>query len=157
MTETHTAGELAVEDLNWANDYDIFNPHFVRDPYPVWAKLRQQEPVPHTARWGGSWMPTRYADIQAIAHDSEHFSSVEITVVPIPFTYDEHGNRRRSIIATDPPDHAPERRIFLPFFSPKATFYGSVGRTVSRLDANGSSLSLGAGVSFGFQHRIAGR
>lgn len=121
MTETHTAGELAVEDLNWANDYDIFNPHFVRDPYPVWAKLRQQEPVPHTARWGGSWMPTRYADIQAIAHDSEHFSSVEITVVPIPFTYDEHGNRRRSIIATDPPDHAPERRIFLPFFSPRAT------------------------------------
>jgi hypothetical protein len=43
------------------------------------------------------------------------------------------------------------------FFSPRATFYGSVGRTVSRLDANGSSLSLGAGVSFGFQHRIAGR
>ena len=43
------------------------------------------------------------------------------------------------------------------FFSPKATLYGSVGRTVSRLDANGSSLSLGAGVSFGFQHRIAGR
>jgi len=43
------------------------------------------------------------------------------------------------------------------FFSPKATFYGSVGRTVSRLDANGSSLTLGAGVSLGFQHRIGGR
>jgi hypothetical protein len=42
------------------------------------------------------------------------------------------------------------------FFSPKATFYGSVGRTVSRLDANGSSLSVGAGVSLGFQHRIGG-
>jgi hypothetical protein len=43
------------------------------------------------------------------------------------------------------------------FFSPRATFYGSVGRTVSRLDANGSSLSVAAGVSFGFQHRISGR
>jgi hypothetical protein len=43
------------------------------------------------------------------------------------------------------------------FFSPKATFYGSVGRTVSRLDANGSSLTVAAGVSFGFQHRISGR
>jgi hypothetical protein len=42
------------------------------------------------------------------------------------------------------------------FFSPSATLYGSVGRTVSRLDANGSSLSVGAGVSFGFQHRISG-
>lgn len=40
------------------------------------------------------------------------------------------------------------------FFSPKATFYGTVGRTVSRLDANGSSLTVGAGVSFGFQHRL---
>jgi hypothetical protein len=43
------------------------------------------------------------------------------------------------------------------FFSPSATLYGSVGRTVSRLDANGSSLTVGAGVSFGFQHRIEGR
>jgi hypothetical protein len=43
------------------------------------------------------------------------------------------------------------------FFSPKATLYGSVGRTISRLDANGSSLSVGAGVSFGFQHRLSGR
>jgi len=43
------------------------------------------------------------------------------------------------------------------FFSPKATLFGSVGRTVSRLDANGSSLSVAAGVSFGFQHRFRGR
>jgi len=43
------------------------------------------------------------------------------------------------------------------FFSPKATFYGSVGRTVSHLDANGSSLAVAAGVSLGFQHRMGGR
>ena len=43
------------------------------------------------------------------------------------------------------------------FLSPTATLYGSVGRTISRLDANGSSLTVGAGVSFGFQHRISGR
>jgi hypothetical protein len=43
------------------------------------------------------------------------------------------------------------------FFSPNATLYGSIGRTISRLDANGSSLTVGAGVSFGFQHRISGR
>ena len=43
------------------------------------------------------------------------------------------------------------------FFSPKATFYASVGRTVSDLDANGSSLAVAAGVSVGFQHRMGGR
>ena len=41
-------------------------------------------------------------------------------MAPIPATYDEHGNRLRSIIATDPPDHTPERRLLLPFFAPKA-------------------------------------
>ncbi|HEX6739540.1 MAG TPA: hypothetical protein VF310_14775 [Vicinamibacteria bacterium] len=40
------------------------------------------------------------------------------------------------------------------FLKPTATLYLSLGRTVSRMDANASSLSLGAGVSLGFQHRI---
>jgi hypothetical protein len=35
--------------------------------------------------------------------------------------------------------------------SPKATLYASVGRTISRLDENASSLSAAAGVSLGFQ------
>jgi hypothetical protein len=35
--------------------------------------------------------------------------------------------------------------------TPAATLFGSVGRTISRLDENASSLGLGAGVSFGFQ------
>jgi hypothetical protein len=42
------------------------------------------------------------------------------------------------------------------FFSSKATFYASLGRTISHIDANGSTFSFGAGVSFGFQHRIGG-
>ena len=41
--------------------------------------------------------------------------------------------------------------------SPKAALYASVGRTVSRQDANASSLGISAGVSVGFQHRIRGR
>lgn len=43
------------------------------------------------------------------------------------------------------------------FLRPNATLYGSLGRTVSRLDANASSLAVGAGVSFGFQRQISGR
>jgi high-affinity nickel-transport protein len=40
---------------------------------------------------------------------------------------------------------------------PSATVFASMGRTVSRLDENGSSLVLGAGVSVGFQRRLARR
>ncbi|MEZ5234134.1 MAG: hypothetical protein R2749_15715 [Acidimicrobiales bacterium] len=102
MTDTASA-------LDWAEDYDIFDRRFVQDPYPITAELLVR-------RWRTpalGWLVAahRYEDIQTIAHDVEHFSSVEIAVAPIPATYDEHGNRRRSVIASDPPEHTPERRI----------------------------------------------
>ncbi len=108
----------AVHD--WAEDFDIFDPRYVREPYPIWDDLRGGCPVAHTDRWGGSDLPTTHALVTGVAHDVERFSSSEITVAPIPATYDEHGNQLRSIIATDPPDHTPERRLLLPFFAPKA-------------------------------------
>jgi hypothetical protein len=43
------------------------------------------------------------------------------------------------------------------FFTPRVTLNGSIGRTISSIDANASSLSVAAGMSFGFQHRLSGR
>ena len=105
---------------SWADDYDIFDPGFVTDPYPVWKDLRDECPVPHTERWGGSYMPTTYADVSAVARNAEDFTSFEVSVAPIPAACDEAGNRRRSIISSDAPDHLPERRLILPFFAPRA-------------------------------------
>lgn len=112
-------GTGAVQD--WAEDFDIFDARYVRDPYPIWDELRAAGcPVAHSERWGGSYLPVDHADVVGIAHDVERFSSIEITVAPIPANYDEDGNRIRSIIASDPPDHTPERRLMLPFFAPRA-------------------------------------
>ncbi len=69
---------------DWTTDYDIFDPDYVVDPYPVWDDLRESCPIAHTERWGGSWLPTRYADVSAIAHDIEHFSSRERRRRPAP-------------------------------------------------------------------------
>ena len=51
---------------DWSSDYDIFDPVFVHDPYPIWSALRDGVSLARTERWGGSWMPTRYEDIQAM-------------------------------------------------------------------------------------------
>ncbi|MCB0991161.1 MAG: cytochrome P450 [Acidimicrobiales bacterium] len=106
---------------NWADDYDIFDDEFVKDPYPTWQDLRQGGcPVAHTQRWGGSHMPVTYETVNAVAHDADAFSSYSVSVAPTPQSYDDDGNRIRSIIASDDPDHHPERRALLPFFAPKA-------------------------------------
>jgi hypothetical protein len=111
---------------DWATDYDIFDPQYVREPYPVWDELRDKCPVAHTDNWGGSWMPTKYADLFAIAQDIEHFSSREILVAPVapPGGFDPEATPFYGVgappISADPPVHTWTRKMLLPHFSIKA-------------------------------------
>jgi cytochrome P450 len=103
---------------DWTTDYDVLDPEYVAHPYPVWDDLREQCPVAHSTRWGGSWMPTRYADLFAVAHDVANFSSRDVGVLTIP-----PGDTKPAIdipvppIDSDPPNHTWERRLLLPWFS----------------------------------------
>ena len=114
---------MAVEDP--ATDYDIFDLDFVVDPYPTYARLREECPIAHTGRWGGSWLPTEYETIRALAADVEHFSSQSPIVVALP-EMDEDAdtppnpfpNVGAPPISTDPPDHSWARRLILPVFAP---------------------------------------
>ena len=53
---------------DWATDFDHTDPAWVADPYPIWADLRQRCPVAHTGRFGGGWLPVKYADEIGRAH-----------------------------------------------------------------------------------------
>jgi cytochrome P450 len=103
---------------DWTTDYDILDPEYVTNPYPVWDDLREQCPFARSERWGGSWMPTRYADVFAVAHDIEHFSSRDVGVLTIA-----PGDTKPQIdipvppIDADQPDHTWTRRLLLPWFS----------------------------------------
>jgi cytochrome P450 len=105
--------------VDWATDFDHTDPGYVADPYPIFEELRARCPVAHTERYGGAWLPTRHADVSAIANDTEHFTSRTIVMT----------NRRppRELepigiappISSDPPYHAPSRRVLLGAFSPQ--------------------------------------
>jgi cytochrome P450 len=102
---------------DWATDFDVFDARYVEDPFPIWEDLRERCPIAHTDRWGGSWLPTRYEDVSAIAHDVEHFSSRHVGVVPPPEDQAEAIPLGLPPIQVDPPVHTWTRRLLLPWFS----------------------------------------
>ena len=112
---------------DWATDYDIFDESYIKNPVPVWNELREKCPIAHTERWGGSWLPTRYEDVQAFVRMVPALSSRNVLVVSQPKeeqTFDpvlqEYGNSAPPI-TSDPPDHVPMRRMLLPLFTAKAS------------------------------------
>ncbi|HSZ36234.1 MAG TPA: cytochrome P450 [Acidimicrobiales bacterium] len=118
---THTA---PVTD--WATDFDVMDPGYLKDPFTIWDQLRQSCPIPHTDRRKSSWMPLRYDDVTAIAHDIEHFSSLKVAVIPADEDEDPNENWDGPSleyglppISADPPLHTWTRRLLLPWFSHK--------------------------------------
>jgi hypothetical protein len=117
-----TTIEPRPEVQDWATDFDILDHRYVADPAPTWSELRERCPVAHTDRNGSTWLPVRYDDIAAIAHDVERFSSRDIAVI----TPGRELNREAAIMLTappitsDPPVHTWARRMLLPRFGPTA-------------------------------------
>ena len=106
----------AVPVTRWDTDFDVLSPSYVADPFTIWDELRRACPVAHSDRRGPTWLPTRYQDVVDLAHDIDHFSSAEISVIPFS------GERRAEPvlayglppISADPPLHTWTRRLLLP-------------------------------------------
>ena len=102
------------------HDYDLFDPTYVADPASTWRRFRSTCPVARSDDHGGSWLPTRYDDVVAVARDVETFSSSQgVSVIEIP-------NRTETLtqgnppIDADPPLHSWTRRLLLPAMSPQS-------------------------------------
>jgi cytochrome P450 len=120
------------------NDFDIFDLGFVRDPFTTMDEIRESGcPIAHTERWGGSWFPTRYDDVVAMAQEHDLFTSREIIVVPPadPSNEGPYADVAAPPITSDPPEHHWHRRLILPFFSPQsvATFEDGTRELCNRL------------------------
>ena len=104
---------------DWATDFDHTHPDYAADAPAVWDELREQCPVAHTDRFGGAWLPVRHADVSAVAHDTEHFTSKSVIVADFRGFMDAPVGYAPPI-TSDPPFHQHARRLLLPAFSPKA-------------------------------------
>jgi len=87
---------------------------YAGDPFPLYTRLRNEEPVAWNARLG-YWAVSRHADVVAVSRDSELFCSgkgiltFEIGVeYPTPPT----------MMHTDPPAHTRYRKLAQPGFAP---------------------------------------
>jgi cytochrome P450 len=100
-------------------DYDLFDPAYIDNPFPVWERLRERCPVARSDASGGSWMVTRYDDVVAVAHDTGRFSSSSVSVVPRPEEARAALPAGSPPITCDPPHHRQARRPLSSWFSPR--------------------------------------
>ncbi len=95
--------------------YDPFSPELIADPYPFYARLRDEHPVYYNERLD-CYVLSRYDDIYRALRKPQIFSSAqgltpekdEISKLGIPPTF----------IMMDPPDHTRLRRLITKAFTP---------------------------------------
>jgi len=102
---------------DWATDFSHLEPEWSADPYPIQDDLRQRCPIAHTERFGGAWLPTRYADVADIAYDTEHFSSRSIILSNLRPPRELAPIGGSPPISSDPPFHHDARKLLLPAFT----------------------------------------
>jgi cytochrome P450 len=90
---------------------DAYDPAFVRDPYPTFARLRRETPIFHDDEWGLTFF-ARHADVSAILRDKRFGRDIR-QVLPDAVehrTYPTHLPNwyrliRGSFIDLEPPEH----------------------------------------------------
>jgi cytochrome P450 len=85
-------------------DFDVHN-----DPYPVYARLRQESPLFRNEH-DDFWALSRYADVLAALRDSTTFSSVNGLRIE-PAFWGPDAERFFSFVAMDPPKHSRMRGL----------------------------------------------
>lgn len=92
---------------------------FVDDPFPVYAALRDHQPVKQLAE--NSWLLTRHADLERVYKDTRLFSSDKREEFDPKFgdgyLYRHHTT---SLVFNDPPLHTRVRRILAGAMTPRA-------------------------------------
>jgi cytochrome P450 len=74
--------------------------------------MRRQDTLPHSEKYGGFYVLTKYGDVAAAARNTKDFSSSNGIAIP-----DLHAESRLIPLETDPPQHSEYRAVLLRFVS----------------------------------------
>src|SRR4051794_15702524 len=108
MTTLHPVADERALSL-----YRLYNPAILADPYPLYARLRTEDPV-HWDPFLHAWVVTRYADVVTV------LQSFSAKCAPSPQKLESMGLSALDSIGQimvlqhlfmDPPDHTPLRAV----------------------------------------------
>jgi hypothetical protein len=97
--------------------YDPYAYEIHEDPYPVYARLREEAPL-YRNEQRDFWALSRHADVTAAFRDSERFSNAEGVSID-PAASGPHAHRTMSFLAMDPPQHGRMRGLVSRAFTPR--------------------------------------
>jgi cytochrome P450 len=97
--------------------YDPYAYEIHEDPYPTYARLRDEAPLYHNAEMG-FWALSRHADVNAAFRDSGRFSSSHGVSLD-PSASGPHAHKTMSFLAMDPPKHGRMRALVSRGFTPR--------------------------------------
>ncbi|WP_371500460.1 cytochrome P450 [Kitasatospora sp. NBC_00374] len=107
-----TVGPARPDDLAAA----LLTPEARRDPYPLYARMRREDPVHRSAQ--GTWYLTRHADVEAalgdlrLSNDRDRMTRAYTALGGDLKAFSRLTDRLGRVMTnTDPPDHARLRRL----------------------------------------------
>lgn len=104
---THTSTTTATPSADWF-DLDDLN----RDPFPIYARLRRECPVPYVPA-AGRYFVTRYRDVHTVDNDPDTFSADETDSLM-------KRSMGHSMLRKDDPEHAVQRASYGGVLKPRA-------------------------------------
>jgi len=124
-------------------DLTALPPDFYRNPYPYYAELRERAPVHRCP--DGTWLLTRYADLERIYRDRSSFSSDKRAAFGPKYGVDSplYAHHTTSLVFNDAPYHTRVRRQIVGALTPHAlralepTVVAMVDRLLDALEAHG--------------------
>ena len=96
-------------------EYHPFSQEVMRDPYPIYAGLREEAPVYHIAEYD-AWALSRFEDVWNASLDNEHFSCEQGTTSAHLLTKVQPVTPMLNLM--DPPAHTELRSALRPYFAP---------------------------------------